>query len=137
MSTMNAILLLGSDLGDRNKNLELARTYIDTEVGEIVKVGEIIETEPVGFTSTTMFLNQLIEVKINLSPIELLKYIKAIEQKMGRIYTEPLPNEKYVSRIIDIDILQFGGINFISKDLIIPHDQIFTRKFAIDLLDMF
>ena len=137
MSTMNAILLLGSNLGDRNKNLELARTYIDTEVGEIVKVGEIIETEPVGFTSTTMFLNQLIEVKINLSPIELLKYIKAIEQKMGRIYTEPLPNEKYVSRIIDIDILQFGGVNFISKDLIIPHNQIFTRKFAIDLLDMF
>lgn len=137
MSTMNAILLLGSDLGDRNKNLELARTYIDTEVGEIVKVGEIIETEPVGFTSTTMFLNQLIEVKINLSPIELLKYIKAIEQKMGRVYTEPLSNEKYVSRIIDIDILQFGGINFISKDLIIPHNQILTRKFAIDLLDMF
>lgn len=137
MSTMNAILLLGSDLGDRNKNLELARTYIDTEVGEIVKVGEIIETEPVGFTSTTLFLNQLIEVKINLSPIELLKYIKAIEQTMGRVYTEPLSNEKYVSRIIDIDILQFGGINFISKDLIIPHDQIFTRKFAIDLLDMF
>lgn len=137
MSTMNAILLLGSDLGDRNKNLELARTYIDTEVGGIVKVGEIIETEPVGFTSHTMFLNQLIEIKINLSPIELLKSIKAIEQKMGRIYKEPLPNEKYVSRIIDIDILRFGDVNYVSKDLVIPHNQIFTRKFVSDLLDMF
>ncbi|WP_304420241.1 2-amino-4-hydroxy-6-hydroxymethyldihydropteridine diphosphokinase [Profundicola chukchiensis] len=137
MSTMNAILLLGSDLGDRNKNLELARTYVDTEVGEIVKVGEIIETEPVGFTSSTMFLNQLIEININLSPIKLLKSIKEIEHKMGRKYTEPLPNEKYVSRIIDIDILQFGGVNYVSKDLVVPHNQIFTRKFVSDLLEMF
>ena len=134
---MNAILLLGSDLEDRNKNLKTAITYIDREIGKIVKVGEIMETEPVGFTSTTMFLNQLIEVNINLSPMELLKSIKVIEQKMGRIYTEPLPNEKYVSRIIDIDILQFGSVKFISKDLVIPHNQIFTRKFVSDLLDMF
>ncbi len=137
MSTMNAILLLGSDLGDRNKNLKQARTFINTEVGAIVKIGEILETEPVDFTSSTMFLNQLIEVKINLSPIELLKYIKAIEQKMGRIYQEPLPTEKYVSRIIDIDILYFGDVNYASKHLVIPHNQIFTRKFVSDLLDMF
>ena len=137
MSTMNAILLLGSDLGDRDKNLKQARSFINTEVGAIVKMGEVMETEPVGFTSSTMFLNQLIEITINLSPIELLKSIKEIEQKMGRIYKEPLPNEKYVSRIIDIDILQLGGVKYMSKDLVIPHNQIFTRKFVSDLLDMF
>lgn len=137
MSSMNVILLLGSDLGDRENNLESARHYIESDLGEIIKVGEILETEPVGFTSCTKFLNQLVEISTELSPIQLLKSIKTIENRIGRVYKEPLPDEKYVSRIIDIDILQMNGIKFKSKELLIPHNQNITRIFVHKLLELF
>ena len=137
MSTMEVILLLGSDLGDKKAHLKSARSYIEKELGEIIKVGEILETEPVGFTSSTTFLNQLIEISTELSPIQLLKNLKNIESRIGRVYTEPLPDEKYVSRIIDIDILQMGGINYKSNALLIPHNQNITREFVHKLLELF
>ena len=96
-----------------------------------------METEPVGFTSSTLFLNQLIEISTDLSPIQLLNTIKKIENTMGRVYTKPLPQEKYVSRIIDIDILQMNDLIFTSERLRIPHYQNFTRKFVGKMLDMF
>lgn len=134
---MNAILLLGSDLGDREKYLNQAITYVGKEVGEIIKTGNILETAPVGFTSDTMFLNQLIEVKTALSPMILLQTIKEIEAKIGRVYTKPLPNERYVSRVIDIDILKIEGLIFDATSLMIPHNQVDTRKFVQELLDLF
>lgn len=137
MSNMNAILLLGTDLGDKKKNLVLAQNYIGKELGEIVKIGKIVETEPVGFTSDTMFLNQLIEISTDLSPITLLKTIKKIEKRMGRTYFEPLEGEQYVSRIIDIDILKIQDLNYRSECLCIPHCQNFKRKFVKNLVNMF
>lgn len=134
---MNALLLLGTDLGDKKKNLELAQHYIGKELGEIVKIGKIVETEPVGFTSDTMFLNQLIEISTDLSPITLLKTIKKIEKRMGRTYFEPLAGEQYVSRIIDIDILKIQDLNYRSERLCIPHCQNFKRKFVKNLVNMF
>ena len=78
MSLQTPILLLGTNLGDKNVNLELARQFIEKEIGKIVKRGVILETEPVGFTSTSLFLNQLIQVETSLSPIKLLRSIVAM-----------------------------------------------------------
>lgn len=134
MSLHNVILLLGSDLGERKKHLEIARDHIFKYLGEVAEEGEILETKPVGFTSNTMFLNQLISVKTSLSPFQLLKKIKEIEQKMGRKYTQPNEGEKYVSRIIDIDILYYDALVYKSRVLTIPHAQVEKRDFVKKML---
>lgn len=133
MSLFNTVLLLGTNLGDKNKNLEIAKSYISKEIGEIVKVSNILENEADGFTSENLFFNQKILVQTNFSPIQLLKVIKSIEKKMGRIYTQPRLGENYVDRIIDIDILLFNDVAFYSDVLKIPHHQLITRDFIKEL----
>lgn len=127
-------LLLGTNLGNKNNNLELAKSFINKEIGEIVKVSNILENDAEGFTSSNSFLNQKIMVETSLSPLKLLYVIKDIEYKIGRVYEKPLENEKFIDRIIDIDILLFNKINFKSSLLTIPHHQIYTRKFFLNLL---
>ena len=133
MSNNIVILLLGTNLGDKNNNLETAKKLINKEVGEILKFSNILENEAVGFTSSNSFLNQKIEVSTSLSPLQVLETVKKIENLMGRIYTKPIEGENYVDRIIDIDILLFNNISLFSKYLIIPHHQIVTREFVKEL----
>ena len=129
MSTNSTILLLGTNLGNKNNNLDRAKELINKEIGEIIKFSNILENEPEEFRSSNTFLNQKIEVITNLSPIKLLEKIKIIEYEIGRIYTKPKDGEKYIDRIIDIDILRFNNITFCSDILLIPHNQIFSRSF--------
>jgi len=131
MSQNYITLLLGSNSGDRNLQLETAQSYIQKEIGEIEKKTGILETEPIGFDSPNKFLNQILFARTQLSPVSLLKSIKEIEKKMGRVY---LPtNQKYQDRVIDIDILKFNELIFECEKLIIPHHQMTTRNFITDL----
>lgn len=133
MSLFNTVLLLGTNLGDKKNNLEVAKSLITSYVGEIVKVSNILENEADGFTSNELFLNQKLLVTTKLSPIQLLKVIKSIENRMGRTYSQPLEGEKYVDRLIDIDILRYNNVTFSSKVLSIPHHQLITRAFIKEL----
>lgn len=133
MSKNKVILLLGTNLGNKNNNLNVATTHIVKEVGSVIRLSNILENQAEGFTSSNTFLNQMIEVETELSPINLLKVIKIIEQEMGRVYHQPLPNEQYVDRLIDIDILTYNNIVYKSEMLKIPHHQLNTRKFILDL----
>lgn len=132
MSCNHIILLLGSNFGEREIYLETAQLYIQKEIGEIKQKSKIIETEPVGFDSPNYFLNQTLFVETVHSPISLLRIVKNIEHKMGRVY---LPtSQRYQDRIIDIDILKYNKIIFESKNLALPHHQIFTRNFINELI---
>jgi len=128
MSQNTVQLLLGSNLNDRNINLNTAQLKIEKEIGEIEKKSKIHETSPEGFESTHDFLNQIIQVKTCLSPISVLKTVKKIEKEMGRTYVKT--HQKYQDRIIDIDILKFNQIYFKSPELVIPHPQVITRNFV-------
>lgn len=134
MSNNLVTLLLGTNLGDKNNNLETAKSLINKEVGDILKFSNILENEAVGFTSSNSFLNQKIEVSTSLSPLQVLETVKKIENLMGRIYTKPIEGENYVDRIIDIDILLFNNISFVNNKLIIPHHQLVTRDFIKELI---
>lgn len=134
MSHNLVILLLGTNLGDKNLNLEIATTHISKRIGEIVNQSEILETEPIGFESDQNFLNQTLCVDTKFSPIQLLNEIKSIENEMGRTYTKNRAAGVYENRIIDIDILIFNQINFESDKLLLPHHQIFSRNFVKLLL---
>ncbi len=131
MSLKEANLLLGSDLGNRKDNLEIAKSFISKELGEIKKETEILKTEAIGFTSELNFLNQGVKILTELSPYQLLKKIKNIEKKMGRTYEILKPNDNYSSRIIDIDILTYYNTTIESAKLTIPHKQLETREFAV------
>ena len=133
MSFNKVVLLLGTNLGNKNNNLEIAKTLISKEVGEIVKFSNILENEAEGFTSSSSFLNQKIEVLTHLSPIKLLQIVKKIEYDMGRVYEKPLAGELYIDRLIDIDILLYNNVIFLSNILTIPHHQLVTRNFLKDL----
>lgn len=135
MSNNQVILLLGTNLNNKILNLETARKFISNEIGEIISCSEITETEPVDFQSENKFLNQLLTVNTELSPVVLLKYIKSIEFKMGRTYL-PTP-DRYQDRLIDIDILLYNKVRFNSSRLTIPHHQLKTRDFVKKMMNYY
>ena len=109
-------LLLGTNLGDREKNLSCAISLLVTEMAPYLLSGitesSIYESEPWGFDSENKFLNQAIGFDTTLEPEQMLKICKWVEKKMGREVKEPEYDGEgkriYHSRIIDIDILLFG-----------------------------
>ena len=133
MSSNTIILLLGTNLGDKFNNLENAKKQIISVIGDIKKESNTLENKAEGFTSENSFLNQKIEIISDFSPFEVLKKVKDIENNMGRTYTQPLINEKYVDRIIDIDILYFNSIIIDSNRLKVPHPQNYSREFIKSL----
>ncbi|HBX52746.1 MAG: 2-amino-4-hydroxy-6-hydroxymethyldihydropteridine diphosphokinase [Bacteroidetes bacterium RIFOXYA12_FULL_35_11] len=124
---VQVFLLLGSNIGDRKKTLETACNAINTEAGEILKMSAIYETEPWGYQSELKYLNQVIQINTNLSPIELLQKIHKIEEDMGRIRKAGA----YSDRTIDIDILFYDDIIISDKELQIPHPRLHERKFTL------
>jgi 2-amino-4-hydroxy-6-hydroxymethyldihydropteridine diphosphokinase len=115
-------------LGDRQKNIRLAVKKINALKGaRVIKLSKIIETEPVGGPrGQNKFLNAALKISTNLSPLLLLKNLKRIEKKLGRVKTV-----RYGPRIIDLDILFYGNRIVNRKDLKIPHPRLFEREFVI------
>ncbi len=122
-------LLLGTNLGDRKKNLSIARNAIEVSVGTILKASSIYQTAAWGKTDQPDFLNQALEVQTALSPEDVLAEILKIEHTMGRTR-----DQHWGERIIDIDILLFEKKMISSSALNIPHPQLQNRRFALEPL---
>ena len=127
--TNNAYLGLGTNMGNRQQNLELALEEID-DFAEITKKSSIHETKPVGYKDQDDFLNMAIEIKTNLKPIDLLARLQEIEHKMGRVR-----EIKNGPRIIDLDILIYGEQVIENENLKIPHPRMHKRSFVLDPLN--
>jgi 2-amino-4-hydroxy-6-hydroxymethyldihydropteridine diphosphokinase len=119
-------LLIGGNLGDRIKNLDTVKDYIEQGIGKIKISSSIYETAAWGITEQPDFLNQVLIVETTLSAEKIIAKILTIENKMGRIRTQ-----KNASRIIDIDILFFNDEVIHEVNLTIPHPQIQNRKFVL------
>lgn len=132
-------LLLGTNMGNKERNLQTAITLLINELapflGSDVKESSIHESEAVGFISQETFLNQAISFKTSVSPVDLLKVCKYVEAKMGRPIEEPqyddAGNRIYKSRVIDIDILLYGNKTIDLPELKIPHPRLQEREFAL------
>lgn len=118
-------LSLGSNLGDRDANLEAIRAALPPEV-EIRQVSSIYVTEPWGFPDQPDFLNQVLLVDTQLNPQDLLAYLKGIEKQIGRE-----PGVRYGPRLADIDIIFFGDVLLEEEGLIIPHPRFRERAFVL------
>jgi len=127
----NCFLLLGSNLGNRLVYQRLAIAKIATEVGEILQISPVFETEPWHFEAEANFLNCALEVFTLKTPAEILKCTQEIEQQLGR---QKPAAQGYFSREIDIDILFFDDEVLVQKNLEIPHPRIAERRFALEPL---
>ena len=121
-----AALLLGTNLGEREKNLEKARKLIEEKIGNILEESKIYATAPWGNQDQPAFLNQSILVWTLLSPEELMQQLLDIEHELGRTR-----DEKWGSRIIDIDILLYEDKIVDSETLKIPHPHLHERNFTL------
>ncbi len=126
----NLVLLLGTNLGDRIVNLQLAITLLRKELGTLVVESSIYETAAWGKTDQPNFLNQVVILKTNFSPQNSIQKILSIEKDLGR---ERL--EKMGPRTIDIDILFFDNSIVKDENLTIPHPQLQYRKFVLEPLN--
>lgn len=123
-------LMLGSNSGERKKNLEDACFLLQENTGIIIKKSHIFETEPWGYDDNNFYLNQAVELKTSCNPWVLLSKTKNIEFQLGRIRG----SERYASRTIDIDILFYDKLVVKSAELIIPHPEIPNRRFVLESL---
>ena len=116
---------LGSNLGDREKNLSWALALLSRQT-KLARISSIYETDPVSYTQQPLFLNLACQATTPDKPLKLLEKIKAIEWNMGR--RESFRN---APRVIDIDILLYGDLVLHSPELTIPHPRMTERAFAL------
>jgi|26BtaG_2_1085354.scaffolds.fasta_scaffold00064_42 2-amino-4-hydroxy-6-hydroxymethyldihydropteridine diphosphokinase len=133
MSHNRIVLLLGSNLGNQKTNLMTALSHIESEIGEVEKKSDIIKSIAEDFESENLFYNQTLTLSTFLSPMSILDKVKEIEMTMGRVYEAG--NQRFQDRVIDIDLLSFNDIKFLSKRLVLPHPQIKSRVFIKRLLN--
>ena len=117
---------VGSNLGERDRNIEKAIDELGKIQGiEVKKVSKIYETEPVGDVNQPEYLNGVLEIETLLGPIDLLRAVQDIENKLGRKRTV-----RWGPRVIDLDILTYGNEVIDEPDLKIPHPLMNERKFV-------
>ena len=123
----NVFIGLGSNLGDKEQNLEdaLYRIKADNRIS-ILKISSLYITEPWGNTNQDDFLNQVIKIQTDLPARVLLYKLQEIEIKMGR-----KDEGKWGPRIIDLDILLYGDEVIDFFDLTIPHRYLKERLFVL------
>ena len=128
------ILGLGSNLGDREKNLNSAIDLMAERLLVGIKRSSIIQSTPIVPENSPEdwldkeYLNMAIggELKASLTPQEFLKETQKIEKELGRT-----PSDRWAPRIIDIDILAWGDLVVDEPDLQIPHKELLNRDFAL------
>lgn len=126
---MKVYLGLGTNLGDKEKNIAVAIDKIGELVGDVVRQSALYGTKPWGFASENDFINAAVCVETALSPYEVLTATQQIERSMGR--EEKSKNGEYHDRIIDIDILLYGEVHINDSMLTVPHPLIMQRDFVV------
>jgi 2-amino-4-hydroxy-6-hydroxymethyldihydropteridine diphosphokinase len=118
---------IGTNLGDRERNLREAIRMSGEHFGIVSAASSIYETAPWGFDAENNFLNMVIRVETQHTPVELLGKINLIESSMGRERNQ----DRYSSRVIDIDILLYDDLIISEKGLKIPHRLMHERRFVL------
>lgn len=124
-----AVLLLGSNLGERYRKLEDAGKLIGRRAGQITKYSSVYESDPWGFRGENKFLNQVVVIETDLEPARLLTTLQNLEDELGR--ERYAHEESYSSRVIDIDILFYQDEIIDTEELSIPHKLLHRRKFTL------
>ncbi len=125
MSTNTVTLALGTNLGDRPENLRAAIAALPPVV-TVHQQSFVYETPPWGVTDQPSFLNMIIIGETGQMPQELLKSLKELETRLGRI-----PSIHYGPRKIDLDILFYDDLILDTPQLTLPHPHLHERAFVL------
>jgi 2-amino-4-hydroxy-6-hydroxymethyldihydropteridine diphosphokinase len=127
---VSVLLGLGSNLGDRRRNIETALQLL-AQAGtlEVVAVSRLIETDPVGGPPQGVYLNGAAEIRTGLPPQDLLEGLHSVEAQLGRVRSA-----LNGPREIDLDILLYGGEVVRQSSLEIPHPRMLERGFVLEPL---
>ena len=119
---------VGSNLGQRRKNIKLAVKLVRSlKNTKIIKISKMFVSRPSGGPAGQgNYLNGVLKISTNFSPLSLLKKLKNIENKLGRVSTV-----RFGPRVIDLDILLYGDRSIRQPGLIVPHPRMFGRDFVI------
>jgi len=123
---MKAVISLGANLGQPRKQVSLAIDAI-RDVMQIKGVSSLHETKPFGVPdSQPDYINAVLLGESDHKPLDLMKALLRIEQELGRIRSF-----QNAARVIDIDIVDFGGLFMQSDDLTLPHPRAHERRFVL------
>jgi 2-amino-4-hydroxy-6-hydroxymethyldihydropteridine diphosphokinase len=125
--TYDAILALGSNIGNRIENIDEAiRRLGSGGVVEVIARSRLYRTAPWGVLDQDWFVNACVAVRTKLSPHALLKHCQGVENDMGRVRAR-----HWGPRVIDVDILVFRDRQIRDPDLVVPHPLIAERGFVL------
>ena len=115
-------LALGSNIGEREKNLREAISRLDRAAIRALKTSSLYETEPVDYLDQAWFLNAVLSAQTDLPPTALLRTLREIESGMGS-------KKAFVKgpRLIDLDILLYDQATIDTPELQIPHPRMLER----------
>jgi 2-amino-4-hydroxy-6-hydroxymethyldihydropteridine diphosphokinase len=124
--TATVYLSLGSNLGNREKNLRDAIAALPTAGLRVTQVSSFYETEPVDYLDQPWFLNCVVEGQTELEPLTLLHALRSIESRLGS-------KKQFAKgpRLLDIDILLFADRTIDAPELKIPHPRMTQRRFVL------
>lgn len=121
-----AYIALGSNLGDKEKNLRRALLLLTQQGVEVVRVSSFLSTEPYGVTDQPQFLNAVACVRTSLTPLALLDVLLATELAMGRVRLR-----HWGERNIDLDLLLYEDVVLDTPRLRLPHPDMQNRDFVL------
>lgn len=123
----DAVLGLGSNLGDKAANVEQAMAMLcDSGDVRVVSRSRLYRTAPWGVLDQDWFVNACIGVETGLPPRELLARCQEVETRMGRVR-----RRHWGERVIDVDILLYRDLVIAEPDLVVPHPRITERGFVL------
>jgi 2-amino-4-hydroxy-6-hydroxymethyldihydropteridine diphosphokinase len=126
--TRTGYLGLGSNIGDRRAHLESAAGKLGDHGVEVVRSSSVYETEPVGLVlDQPSFFNACLRVRTAHEPQPLLDACKAVERELGRAAGGP----RHGPRVIDVDLLLLGDLQYSSERLTLPHAEVSSRRFVL------
>lgn len=125
--SVEAYLGLGSNLGDRRRNLKEALSMIEEVDGvSVEKISPLYETGAVGGVEQSDFYNIVVRIETSLSPRELLHLAHRVEEQLHRAR-----DQRWGPRTVDVDILLYGEASIDESDLAVPHPEMENRVFVL------
>ena len=122
-----SFLSLGSNLGDRLDHLSKAITALANQPKiKVLNVSSVYQTKPVGGPEQDDYLNAVVKIQTELSPIDLLAITQSIENNQGRVR-----EVRWGPRTLDIDVLTYDDLIFADEKLTLPHPRISKRAFVL------
>lgn len=124
---MKAVIALGANLGDPKKQVAFAIDLI-REIMKVSAVSSLYETAPFEVPdSQPNYINAVLIGDSDAKPLDLMKELLEVENKLGRLRTF-----QNAARVIDIDIIEYGGLFMESEELTLPHPRAHERRFVLE-----